>query len=313
MTDIIKNISQLVEDQFPGIYKEDAPTLVAFLEAYYKFLETDPKYHLYLNRKMFENSDIDTVEEELIIHFKEKYLKDFDFDTVLDKRFIIKNILDLYSSKGSETSVKLLFRMLFNKNVEVYYPAQDILKPSSSQWVNPTYLELTYSPRTKDFLNAQIRGVNSGATAFIESIVTKRLNGRLLDIAFISNVKGSFQTGEYITDNGNLTNVPRSSGSMNRIEIINGGRENKIGDVYTVNFENGAQGKVRVSGITNETGRVTFELLDGGHGYTIDGTTDIYVSESVIDFGNEKFTHKEIEDQLQFIINTLSVVYLQNI
>lgn len=326
MTDIIKNISHLIESQFPGIYREDAPQLVAFIEAYYRFLESDPKYHLYRNRTMFENDDIDTVEEELISHFKEKYLKDFNFDTVLDKRFIIKNILDLYSSKGSERSVKLLFRMLFNKNAEVYYPAQDILKPSSSQWTNPIYLELTYSPRTQSFLNQQITGVNSRATAFVESIVTKRINGRLVDIAFISNLKGNFETGEYISNDGNLTNVPRVAGSMNRIEIVNGGRNNKIGDVYDVNFENGAQGKVRVTGIANETGRVTFELLDGGHGYTLNGaqaaeaghvntvenSTDVYVSERVLKFSNEKFTHTEIESQIQRIINTVSTIYLNN-
>ena len=320
MTDIVKSISQLIQEQFPSVYKEEGQDLIAFLEAYYEFLESDPKYATRLSRDMFDVNDIDTTLDEFLIHFKQKYLNDFPYVTATDKRFIIKNIMDLYSSKGSEASVKLLFRMLFGEDVDVYYPAQDILKPSDSLWTNPIYIEASYSPRTYSFLNKQITGVNSRATAFVESIVTKRVSGRLVDVLYLSGLRGNFSTGEFISDDGNLRNCPTIRGSMTSFEIINGGRNNKIGDIYDVEYDNGAQGKIRVTGIQNETGRVNFELVDGGHGYTLNGQnaidagqvnlldnpTDVYVSERVLTLTNNKFTRTEIANELTNIVSLIT-------
>jgi hypothetical protein len=41
-----KQISQLIESQFPAIYREDGETLVAFIQAYYEFLESSDKLHV---------------------------------------------------------------------------------------------------------------------------------------------------------------------------------------------------------------------------------------------------------------------------
>ena len=41
---IEKNISNLVEHQFPEFYRTDGPTFVSFVKAYYKWLESE-YYH----------------------------------------------------------------------------------------------------------------------------------------------------------------------------------------------------------------------------------------------------------------------------
>src|SRR6056300_908233 len=199
MTNIVKNISHLVETQFPQVYQNEGKELVAFVKAYYEFLETTNQATK-LSREMFDTNDIDDTLDQFIIHFKEKYLKDFPFISTTDKRFLIKNIIDLYSSKGSEESIKLLMRMLFNEDIDVYYPGQDIFKPSDSTWFLPKYIELSESTRSKDFVNKQITGGISGATAFVESIVTKRIDGRIIDVLYLSLIKGQFIYGEFITD-----------------------------------------------------------------------------------------------------------------
>ena len=39
MTDIIQKISYAIESQFPSIYQEEGGELIAFVKAYYEFLE----------------------------------------------------------------------------------------------------------------------------------------------------------------------------------------------------------------------------------------------------------------------------------
>ncbi len=70
--DIPKHISQLIESQFPAVYREEGDNLIAFVKAYYEFLETDPKYAIYRNRNLFETTDIDATLDEFVVHFKKK-------------------------------------------------------------------------------------------------------------------------------------------------------------------------------------------------------------------------------------------------
>jgi hypothetical protein len=286
MTEFVKTVSQLVENQFPAFYKEDGPGFVAFVKAYYEFLETTDKYTYKENRELFNSNDIDDTLNEFLGHFKEKYLADFPFVTATDKRFMIKHIMDYYRSKGSKQSLELLMRLLYNEDVEVYYPGEDILKASDSEWYRPVYIELSKSSRTRGFLNKQIRGSNSGATAFVEGVVTKRVDGKIIDVVYLSSVRGNFSRNDRVTDDGTIKNAPKIVGSLTTLTIETGGRNNIVGDIFDVITDQGRQGKVRVDGIENATGKVDFKIVEGGYGYTNSAlsatATDVYVSDALL-------------------------------
>lgn len=286
MTEFVKTVSQLVENQFPAFYKEDGPGFVAFVKAYYEFLETTDKYTYKENRELFNSNDIDDTLNEFLGHFKEKYLADFPFVTATDKRFMIKHIMDYYRSKGSKQSLELLMRLLYNEEVEIYYPGEDILKASDSEWYRPVYIELSKSSRTRGFLNKQIRGSNSGASAFVEGVVTKRVDGKLIDVVYLSSVRGNFSRNERVTDDGVIKNSPKIVGSLTTLTIETGGRNNIVGDIFDVITDQGRQGKVRVDGIENATGKVDFKIVEGGYGYTNSAlsatATDVYVSDALL-------------------------------
>jgi hypothetical protein len=274
MHDISKKISGYIENHFPAVYREDGPVLVDFVQAYFEFLERNDFAATKLNRSMFANRDIDETLDSFIIHFKEQFLKDFNFSTVVDKRFMIKHIMDYYRSKGTPRAAKLLLRLVFNEDAEVYYPGRDILKPSDSRWFIPTYLELSRSVRTPSLINQQIQGSKSGATAFVESIVTKRIQGRLIDVAYLSNVRGTFVNGEYVSSDSSIINSPQIIGSLSSLTVVNGGQNNVVGDIFNVIDDTGKQGLARVTAIENATGRVNFDLVDGGSGYTLNTPDD---------------------------------------
>ena len=263
MTDIIKTVSQLIESQFPAIYREEGPQLIAFTKAYFQFLEEDKDSSHKLSRQLFDINDIDKTLDEFLVNYKEKYLKDFPFAATTDKRFMIKHIMDYYRSKGSTQSLELLMKMLYGEEIEVYYPSQDVLKPSESNWISPKYIEVSKSRRTVDFLDQQIRGSISGATAFVESIVTKRSEGKLIDVVYLSDVRGTFIKEESVSNDGVDKDAPVVQGSLSNVDIYQGGRDNKVGDIFDVEAFGGIQGKVRITEVADATGRIDFTLEHG--------------------------------------------------
>lgn len=290
MTDVFDKISHQIETQFPSIYRTDGQELITFIKAYYEFLEESPKYSLYLSRKMFELRDIDESLDDFVKYFKNKYLDDFPFISATDNRFLIKHIMDYYRTKGSKLALELLMRMMFKEEVEIYYPGDDVLRVSDSKWWVPRYIEVSKSSRTKSFLGKQIIGSRSGAKAFVEGIVQKRVDGKIIDVLYMSELKGTFVTGELVSDDGVLRGAPKVTGSLSTIDIEIGGRNNAVGDIFDVVTDQGRQGKVRVVETEDATGRVDFNILDGGFGYTTDEFTDVYVSDAVLSVDNSNNT-----------------------
>ena len=274
MHDISQKISGYIENHFPSIYRENGPVLVDFIQAYFEFLERNEYAATKLSRSMFANRDIDESLDAFIIHFKEQFLADFDFSTVVDKRFLVKNIMDYYRSKGTPRAAKLLIRFAFNEDTDVYFPGRDVLKASDSKWTRPVYLELSKSTRTASFIDQQITGSISGATAFVESVVTKRINGKIIDVAYLSSVRGTFVTGDVVSADSSLLNAPKVVGSLSTLTVVNGGQNNLIGDIFDVLHTSGKQGQARITGIEDATGRVEFELVNGGAGYTLNTPDD---------------------------------------
>ena len=297
-----KEISQLIESQFPAIYREDGETLVAFIQAYYEFLESSNKYSYNIGRQMFDIDDIDSTLEEFISHFKETYLADFPYKLETDKRFAVKHIADFYKTKGSERSLQLLMKLIFNQDVTVYKPSNDVLKPSDSLWYKPRYLEVTKTDRNKTYLDQQIIGARSGAKAFVESVVQKRVKGKVFDVLYISSLQGDFITGENIvTSDGIIEGSPRMVGSMSEITLDLGGRNNAVGDIFNVVTEDGLQGRAKVASVRAATGRVDFSIANSGWGYTTGSDTNVYISKALL------FVNNSIDDS--YTSNTLYYTY----
>ncbi len=246
---------------------------------------TNPGYYV---RRTQETMDVDKTADEFVVYFKEQFLKNIQFSTITDTRTMIKNSLDLYRSKGTPRAVDLLFKVAFGVPAEVYYPSTDLFRTSEADWTIPTYLELSLSPINRSFVNKQITGLTSQATAFCDEIVRREINGRLIDVAYISAIQGEWQTGEKVVDSlGSLSKeeAPTVIGSLNNIVIVNGGTGFTIGSTYDVTSNTGHSATIRVANIeTIATGTINVALVDGGYGYT--NNSVVYISDNIIKLEN---------------------------
>lgn len=119
-------IASVVKGQLPEFIREDYPTFVAFVEAYYEFLQNQG-----VDLTAFR--DIDKTLESFIVEFKKELAYNLPV-VVEDERFLLSRIRDQYLAKGSESSYKLLFKLLYGKNVELVYPGQSMLRASDGRW-----------------------------------------------------------------------------------------------------------------------------------------------------------------------------------
>ena len=119
-------IASVVKRQLPEFIREDYPTFVAFVEAYYEFLQNQ-------GVDLTQFRDIDKTLESFIGDFKKELAYNLPI-VVEDERFLLSHIKDQYLAKGSEASYKLLFKLLYGKNVEVVYPGRQMLIASDGRW-----------------------------------------------------------------------------------------------------------------------------------------------------------------------------------
>lgn len=274
------------------------------------FSNSNPGYY---TRRHLETMDIDKTADEFVVYFKEQFLKNIQFNTITDTRTMIKNSLDLYRSKGTPRAVDLLFKVAYGVPATVYYPSTDLFRPSESEWKIPRYLELSLNPNNKTFVNKQITGLASGATAFCEAVVRRTINGNLVDVAYISAIRGEWQTGEVVVDSLGIISkeeAPRLIGSLNGATIINGGTGYSVGDSISAVTNTGLGALVRVAAVTNSSGTTNLALIEGGYGYT--ANANVFVSNVIVRMTNvtpEVGKSKFFDFREQFFQQKANIVY----
>ena len=191
------SLSPLIESQFPSYYQEHGPILIEFIKQYFVWLETKGEVNYY-SRQHLTNRDIDTTFDEFLLHFKNKFIKNIQLDTVSSTRAMVKASLPFYRSKGSDLSFDLFFKLVFGTPASIYHPGDDVFSLSSGDWHKDTYLEVSPMETNRQFVGQEIIGVTSGAVAFVDRIVRRTIKKRFCEIFYISAIEGYFITGELI-------------------------------------------------------------------------------------------------------------------
>ena len=134
-------ISKLIKYNLPDFIQDEYPKFINFVEAYYEFLEKSNNPNL-IHYNLENYRDIDTVPNYILDYFKNELMPGFSLNLTKDRqtngslneRNLIKNIKQFYDSKGTENSIKFLFRLLFDKEATIFYPREYLLKPSDAVW-----------------------------------------------------------------------------------------------------------------------------------------------------------------------------------
>ena len=88
----------------------------------------------YILNAIEESMNIDENENKYLELMQKEIAAAIPRDLTVNKRALYKNITDFYKLKGTQDSIEIFFRLLFNEDVEVEYPWDVTLKPSDGLW-----------------------------------------------------------------------------------------------------------------------------------------------------------------------------------
>ena len=101
-------------------------------------------------QQLMQYADVDETIDQFFIEFKEAFLRTIprELTAGVNERNLLKNIKDLYRSKGTKKGHELFFRILLNEDPILYYPTKDMLRVSDGTWVEDQILRVTLSDDT---------------------------------------------------------------------------------------------------------------------------------------------------------------------
>ena len=278
-------ISVKVEGQLPAFVKQDHPTFIAFMEAYYEYMEQIGKpYEIIGNLDNYFN--IDKTVDDFLNYFKKQFGEDIPEAVFANanKPFVLKHLRDFYRTKGSEKSFQFLFRLLYKDEISFYYPGKDMLRTSDGKYgksdiirvIDPSCCDSVF-----DLVGEKITGSVSGASAMVELVVNEQIGSFIVSTIYLSGVLRNFQTGDTITD-GTYTYVLNNM--ITDATITNSGSGYTVGSqTPLVGGGIGTGGTIKIEELTG--GWITGTTINsGGSGYkvgdklTLDNTSKLNIN-----------------------------------
>jgi len=265
-----ERISVKVQGQLPDFVKTDHPTFIAFLEAYYEYMEQIGKpVEVIGNLQHYANLDKTT--DEFLDYFKQQFGKDIPEAVFANanKPFVLKNLRDFYRSKGSEKSFKFLFRLLYKDEIDFYYPSSDMLRLSDGKYTKNKIIRVIDVSGTDAIFGlagTRIIGTVSGAEAVVELILKEKVGSTDVSTLYLSGLRNSFISDDQIV----FGNYTFTVGSMlTDYTITNSGNSYSIGDIVLASGGiNNSNAVLKVDSLT--TGIVTgTNIVSGGTGYVV--------------------------------------------
>jgi hypothetical protein len=270
-------LSSLLPSQVPEFVREDYTTFIDFLKVYYDFLEQN------YDTDIVKVRDLDTTLDAFIDQFKNELAHNIPY-TVVNERFLLEKIKDQYLAKGSEASFKLLFKILFNKNVVVDYPSKQILRASDGRW-NQDVSVFAYvnAGNPADIVGKLVDVITPNRIIRVQ--VDKR---QYVEIEVDNAVQISEHIYELFIDRRffgdiNIGDKMRYSdvfdatilSTTSKVQIQRAGKKFKVGELYEIRNGDGKGSILKVSRVNTAGSIEALEFVRYGIGYTNDFTANL--------------------------------------
>ncbi len=281
----------LVASQLPEFVQSEYPTFVAFVEAYYEFLDNQ-------GVDLYSLRDIDTTLDDYIKYFKAELAHNYpvvsnNYDT---ERFLLKHIKEQYLAKGSEASYKLLFRLLYGKDVYIDYPGRQMLRISDGRWTqdvsifvqvlqgNPYDLigkNVTIQTAKRIFNSKVIKNVDAASTitATVEKVLVVNEQDKIYELFVNRNFYGDITPKDSIKY-GSVFQAQILPSTV-KIKIKEAGKNFKPGMVFQLSSGEGTPFWFKVSTIDGNGGLKTIDVIKFGLNYKTDFSATVLPSSAV--------------------------------
>jgi hypothetical protein len=278
------SISALVKSQLPGFVRSDYQTFIAFLEAYYDYMQQSGA-----TIGLEGIRDLDESVSNFIEHVKNEIAPKLPLN-VADNRFKYQHISDLYDAKGSTESFKMLFRMLYGEETEIVYPSKQVLIPSDGRWIQSfsVFVDFSFMSADVSTLVGKLVTIQSGSEniqVFVEKVepvvilggTQKSVSSTIYQIFINKGFYGQITPGSTLSFidlttsfNGTLLDA------CYKVKIINPGTGFKAGEFYTIDTATGTGVVLKINKVGSNGEIIEAVLFASGVNYTDQFTTSLF-------------------------------------
>lgn len=306
MTDNKNTESTRIETLIPQQLINDSAALVEFLKEYYKFLSQSEQPSNVINY-IIQNKDLDNAVEKYISIIQKELNYGMVSNLEANKINLYKNIEQFYDVKGSLDSFKLLFRLLYNSNIEIFLPKEQILIASGGDWNQETALfSETLSGDVFTLVNSQIYVTNTnGSKIKVEVERVRFVKDNIYEIIINQNYIGTINKSATITTDSYSGELVNSIGAFT---IIQRGRNFKIGQILEVNdgINDNSKSLIKITNVDNNGGIINFEFLRFGIDYENDFSTFLIPVNYDSDFDGDPSDYGYTSDKLGRVFENLN-------
>lgn len=187
-----------------------------------------------------------------------------------NKRFIARKFRDFYKIKGNRKSYQLLFRTLFNEDVEIKYPGEDLLRVSDGKFEKTQIIRAVIENESTifEFLNQTIVGQISEAIGNVVDIKLFNVGSVRVAEMTLKLVSGVFNAGERIEIVGTETTNTAIYGMVTGFTINDAGSGYTVGDTVIITSGEGNGAKGLVSSI-QKSPITSIKVNTPGYGYRL--------------------------------------------
>ena len=276
--------STRVQGLIPQQLISDSGALIAFLKEYYKFLNQSGNPTAVINDLM-SNRDLDLAVDSFVDLIRKEIGEGLVKGIVADKVNLYKHVSDFYQAKGSLDSFKLLFRFLFNVEIEIGLPKEQILIASDGRWSQQNSIFINVIEGDAFNLAGQSITVTSGGRNIVVEVNrVKRIGITSNYEIFITKKTQTAQivAGTIITTNGVEFEVINS---LNLLTIVYGGTGFQVGQILDIDDGTTTGTKVKVGAVDSNGAITRLDFLVFGVGYNSDFTSRLIPSSELV-FGD---------------------------
>jgi len=274
--------SSLISSQVPEFVRADYPTFVAFVEAYYEYLDSN-------GVDLESLRDLDTTLDDFVKYFKKELAANMPADLQVDDRFLLEHIKNHYLAKGSQQSFKLLFKLLYNKNVELVYPGTQMLRASDGRWQQDTSLFIKVSSGSPTMIEGKfVDVIKPNTNASFKLLVNRRqdveievdrivqLSSDTYEIFIDRKYYGNLEVGDvirYVDFSGTIVST------TSKVSIVSGGTGFKAGQLFEIKNGSGVRSTLKITRVNSVGTILACEFIKFGVGYQTDFTLSINSSQ----------------------------------
>ena len=263
--------SSRVEGLIPQQLVNDAGPLIEFLKEYYKYLNQSNNPSGVIN-DMLANRDLDFAVDSFINLIRKEIGEGLVKDIVADKVNLYKHVTDFYQAKGSLDSFKLLFRFLFNVDIDIRLPKEQILIASDGRWSQQNSIFINVTEGDAFDLSGKTLTVTSGGSNIVVEVDRVKKIGQTSNYEMVITKKTQSATiaaGTLVTLNGVEFTVINS---LNSATLVYGGSGFEVGQILDIDDGTTSGTKAKVALVDSVGAILRLDLLQFGVGYSNDFT-----------------------------------------